>query len=384
MEQLIAKSVQIEEDSKNIIKQQHELSVGIAIAMGYTNGNHSTVKVRATGDQEDIMYNYTEGSVTKKADGRWTAKLYIDGKQKTVATDKLKYVVVEKLNNAIKQKYQPKQPALINSYTLFGWLDYWYTKYKKDHIKTNDNIERIMRLHIKPYIEDMPLTEVKTIHLDNILLNNSSTRMALYARTVISSAFTKAFTLELIDKNPATTMTSIKHTAVPGRAIQSIDMDKIFQLVTEPRYATALKLYALTGCRAEELFSIYGRDVDLDNETIQIHGTKTITSDRIIPMFAGAKKILEAMPLVPDKPILLFSHNALAIYLKRTNKNNNVSIKIKDFRTTFATMCAEKGVPSHVLAKWMGHTNSKTTKQYYIKVRPDYEKLEAQKIDIEW
>lgn len=384
MEQLVEKSVQIEEDSKNIIKQQHELSVGIAIAMGYMNDNHSTVKVGATGDQEDIMYNYTEGSVTRKADGRWTAKLYVDGKQKTVATDKLKYIVVEKLNNAIKQKYLPKQPVLAEGYTLYSWLDYWYTKYKKDQIKTNDNIERITRLHIKPYIEDMPLGEVKTIHLDNILLNNSSTRMALYARTVINSAFTKAYTLDLITKNPAKAMTSIKHTAVPGNAIQSMDMDKIFKLVTEPRYVTALKLYALTGCRAEELFSIFGRDVDIVNETIQIHGTKTVTSDRVIPMFAGAKKILEAMPLVPDEPILSFSHNALAMYLKRINKNNNVSIKIKDFRTTFATMCAEKGVPSHVLAKWMGHANSKTTKQYYIKVRPDYEKIEAQKIDMEW
>lgn len=53
---------------------------------------------------------------------------------------------------------------------------------------------------------------------------------------------------------------------------------------------------------------------------------------------------------------------------------------VKDLRTTFSTRCKELGVPDEVLAKWLGHTTTHTTQKHYIKVLPDYEKIQAEKL----
>lgn len=44
-----------------------------------------------------------------------------------------------------------------------------------------------------------------------------------------------------------------------------------------------------------------------------------------------------------------------------------------DARASFFTYLANNGVPDHLLARWAGHTNVKTTKRWYVK--PDVEDL---------
>ena len=62
-------------------------------------------------------------------------------------------------------------------------------------------------------------------------------------------------------------------------------------------------------------------------------------------------------------------------------KQSKVKFHIKDLRTTFGTMCAENGISESVIAKWMGHTTTKTTRKYYIKILSDFEKMQASKFD---
>ncbi len=48
-------------------------------------------------------------------------------------------------------------------------------------------------------------------------------------------------------------------------------------------------------------------------------------------------------------------------------------VRLYDARSSCLTYLANKGVPDHILARWAGHTNVKTTKKWYVK--PDVEDL---------
>lgn len=395
MEELTAQSAEVEKDTQALLEKQHIISVGLSIAMGYAHSmsSHTTVEVEAPRVEEDEdmnIYYHKEGSVTRRKDGRWTAKLYVNGKQRTIATDKSKRWVIKRLNEAIDLKDQQRSEQLDNAmstvittqYTLFSWLDHWYRRYKRKQLKNSGNIERTIRLHIKAYCCDIPLDHVTTLYLDNIVLDNSHPRMAEYAVLILKQSLGKAHTLGLIPTDPSVGLTKPKHQSKPGTAYSKETIDKLLDALAGNKYLVMVKLYLLTGCRAEELLSIKGQDVDMKKGTMHIHGTKTVTSDRVIPIFEGTRIILEELHLEKDKPIIDMTYSGMRKCIYMLKRDKGISITVKDLRTTFATMCAEKGIPSHLLAKWMGHTNSKTTNQYYIKVRQDYEVAEAQKIDI--
>lgn len=42
-------------------------------------------------------------------------------------------------------------------------------------------------------------------------------------------------------------------------------------------------------------------------------------------------------------------------------------MRLYDARASCFTYLANKGVPDHLLARWAGHTNVKTTKNWYVK-----------------
>ncbi|MFD1922162.1 tyrosine-type recombinase/integrase [Streptomyces beijiangensis] len=48
-------------------------------------------------------------------------------------------------------------------------------------------------------------------------------------------------------------------------------------------------------------------------------------------------------------------------------------VRLYDARASCFTYLANKGVPDHLLARWAGHTDVRTTKQWYVK--PDVEDL---------
>ncbi|MFC9463626.1 site-specific integrase [Streptomyces coelicoflavus] len=42
-------------------------------------------------------------------------------------------------------------------------------------------------------------------------------------------------------------------------------------------------------------------------------------------------------------------------------------VRLYDARASCLTYFADNGVPDHLLARWAGHTNVKTTKKWYVK-----------------
>ncbi|MCW2871884.1 tyrosine-type recombinase/integrase [Actinacidiphila oryziradicis] len=52
---------------------------------------------------------------------------------------------------------------------------------------------------------------------------------------------------------------------------------------------------------------------------------------------------------------------------KIMDENGFRRVRLYDVRASCLTYLANSGVPDHILARWAGHTNVKTTKKWYVK-----------------
>lgn len=327
-----------------------------------------------------------EGTIVKRKDGRYEAKLYVDGKQKSIACKRNYQEVVKELNRVIKLKRNGKlqqKPKPIK-YTFYSWLDTWLES-KKEIITTNSwkQLEICIRLHTKPHLNDKPLTEVDSLYLQTGLNKIVSGRMREYTKKTIFEALNKAVELKLLPDNPCQFVKIKKHVQEEGHALTIKEEQNFFQVVKDSPYFNHFIGYLFTGCRPHELFLIKHTDIDFENETITVNGTKTDGSKRMIPLFNNLKPILlQQMEKNKDKEFVFEKTlKSLQRYLQKIKDNLPFEITAKDFRTTFGTRCIEKGISVNVVSKWLGHTTTKTTERHYIKILTEFERQEKNKLD---
>ncbi len=158
-------------------------------------------------------------------------------------------------------------------------------------------------------------------------------------------------------------------------------MDLLRRWTKETPYLLPIELYLATGSRPRELFAIQKSDVDFAKGTIHIPGTKTKLSNRYVPLFEKTIQLLKQIDFSVNGNLLDIRYEHLCKFLREFNSKHKTNVQIKDFRTTFATQCAQHGVAQKVLAKWMGHSKIETTSKYYVKVLPEFELAEIRKID---
>ncbi|MEU4205258.1 tyrosine-type recombinase/integrase [Streptomyces sp. NPDC026294] len=169
----------------------------------------------------------------------------------------------------------------------------------------------------------------------------------------------------------------------------------------------AALLLSLMGLRPAEVCGLRWEDVDLENATIIIANTRTMMGNRYV-VEKDTKSLAGERALPLPAPVLatlkafraLQAEERLALGEAYTASGyvlvheTGVAFTIKQFRrrayrlmqllglrrvrlylarAACFTYLANCGVPDHILARWAGHKNIKTTKRWYVK--PDVEDL---------
>ena len=155
-------------------------------------------------------------------------------------------------------------------------------------------------------------------------------------------------------------------------ALTRQEEEKIVELwlKEKTRIHLAFLILLSTGMRPNEIIKINGiEDVDRENNTLHIKGTKTNNSDAVIEF---KQQIIDMIPN-EQKPF-----NFSVGYLSHKFKSEieklkiNKDVSLKSLRTTFATRCRQAGISEEVIAYILRHTNTTTTKKYYIKTQKDF------------
>ena len=279
----------------------------------------------------------------------------------------------------LKQLIDQYLSEIQSQYTLYSWLDYWFDTFKVGFVSksTMSSVERTIRLHIKAHIADKPLSDVTVQDLQLGVMKNETSRMRCHARAILFESFKKAVDLKLLSENIVEYVSVPTHHYKEGTALTVEQEKRFFVAAKVSQYYGSYLFMRWTGCRSAEAFLVKWSDVDFDQAVVWIPGTKTEGSARLVPLFPVLFDYLSALDRSGE---YVFSGTSDGAKHAIRRIDLDFHVNCKDFRTTFATRCCEDGVSQNVLQKWLGHTTTRTTNKYYVKVLPDFERSEIAKV----
>lgn len=170
------------------------------------------------------------------------------------------------------------------------------------------------------------------------------------------------------------------------RILTTDEINSLLKATSDKKYRTLFKLAIMSGARQGELLGLKWKDVDWDNNQIQIRRTfnnqqwfkpKTKTSERRIDlgpqMMKNLKKWKMACP--PNKLNLIFPNEAG----QPLNHNNMVNrffapalesaeigvVRFHDLRHTYASLLIEQGENVKYIQTQLGHSNPTVTLNVY-------------------
>jgi integrase len=125
--------------------------------------------------------------------------------------------------------------------------------------------------------------------------------------------------------------------------------------------------YLQLGVRKSELHRIEAGD--LRDEHVRVRGTKTEGADRVLPMTAQVRTILERRAKQsPKGPLFESWHNADRDLRAASKAAGLGPISFNDLRRTFATQLAIEGVPILHLMHLLGHRSTRMLESVYARV----------------
>jgi integrase len=378
--------------------------------------------------------NY-EGSITKRADGRWMARVTIG---RDPATGKLRRLCLygrtrqEVANQLARALSDVSRGSFVAPHKLMvgEWLDVWLRDYKQPSIRpvTLDSYARMIRVHLKPALGEIPLQALRSDQVQRFYKNKReaglSARTVRYLHTILHGALKQAMKNQLVVRNvsEATTLpgdkTRMMHPFILGQVQQFLDA------VREDRLFAAFFLEVGTGLRRGELLGLRWRDVNLEAGVVHVRQTlvrvgnhdapasdrktrlifqepKTEQSRRTIPIPAAiidqlkrhkARQAQEKFLMgeaYEDHGLVFCQANGQPIdprnftrhFERLLQRAELPHIRFHDTRHTFATLMLELGEAPKVVQSMLGHTKISTTLDIYSHVSLDLERQAAAKLN---
>lgn len=304
------------------------------------------------------MLKYKNIKIFKRKDNYYEAKWQRNYVRKSVY-GKTQKECYEKLKIELNKKPDPKL-VIEKSITLDKWLEEWLQTYKS-HLKSKEYFY-VINKYVNNKITK-PLNQIKPIDLQRIinLAEGSRTQQSIY--NILNQAIKQAFINKLIKSNIMEGINKPKHKRILGQALTIEEENTLLNMIAGNTMENLIKFYLYSGARRSEVLNLKWKDIDFKNNTVHLKGTKTESSDRIIPIFPKLKNILTEIKMQPPNNFIFeFKPNTVTQYFTRLNINNH---SLHDLRHTFATRCIEKGISMKTVQIWLGHSNYKTTANIY-------------------
>ena len=131
----------------------------------------------------------------------------------------------------------------------------------------------------------------------------------------------------------------------------------------------AFRLLMLTGCRRNEILTLRWEDVDLEAGELRLRDAKT--GSRQVALSPAARKVLAAIPRLPDNPWLITGSkagrrlaNLNAQWVVVRKRAGLEDVRIHDRRHSFASRALALGESLTMIGKLLGHRQVQTTARY--------------------
>jgi integrase len=132
---------------------------------------------------------------------------------------------------------------------------------------------------------------------------------------------------------------------------------KYYQTCAE-NAAEHARFLAYSGLRLEEANTLTWDDVKAD--FITVRGTKTETSDRLVPIIPPLRALLAQLRTKRIAGRILGCKASIDTLQRSCKRLGLPMLRHHDLRHYFATVCIESGVPIPTVADWLGHADGGT------------------------
>jgi integrase len=364
-----------------------------------------------------------DGTVTRRADGRYEARLTLppdgSGKQRRKSFyGETRQEALTKLRTAQAALIHAGQEPLNQRITVGHFLTRWLTEVAAPTIrpKTLEQYTHIIEAYLVPGLGAIQLARLTPVQVQAFLnrvesgafvpLRKGPTTQRPGPRTiqqcyrVLHTALNQALKWGEVHRNVAALVDT---PAVPKAQTAALTPDQARLLLTATAGTRWGPLWALaihTGLRRGELLALRWHDVDWAGQLLHIRGaldasgkrvaTKTAGSVRTVPVSAEAIRALQArraaqrlervhalhwagtdliFTTLEGRPLM--GDNMGDAFQADLRRAGLPHVRFHDLRHTCASLLAAQGVPIEVVQRLLGHTSIKTTADVYVHVTPD-------------
>lgn len=369
-----------------------------------------------------------EGNIRKRKDGKWlvtfpTGIYKEDGKREYVykycatqaeAAEKLRELQMEKAMGVCQGKSAVKTGA---------WIDTWIEKHKSPKLApaTLTSYRNNARIHIKPYVGEIPLRELSTYHIQRMLDGiGGSLSTFIKNYNIIHGALEKAVELGMIPRNPCKGVAFPKDDKRKMRVLTKEEQKRFIMALDGEYYRAMFLTYLYTGMRMGEGIPLQWKDIDLEKRTLRVNKKaivahdynkheavqvvqdfcKTKSSKRTIAITAGLVAVLrehketmiklaedmgeewseESLVFRNSRGNMVYSRNLQEVLYRIYDKAEIEGATMHTLRHSYATRCFEAGVDIKAISEQLGHANVKTTYNIYVHLLEDTKAKEIDKL----
>lgn len=369
-----------------------------------------------------------EGSIRKRKDNKWlvtfpTGLYKENGKREYIyryantqaeAAEILRQLQVEKAIGVSQSKTAVKTGE---------WMEIWIEKHKAPKLApaTLTSYRNNFRIHIKPFIGDIPLKKLERSHIQRCLdMIGGSCSTFVKNYNIIHGSLEKAVELGMILRNPCKGVTFPEDDTETMRVLTREEQKRFIEQLDGEYYRVMLLMYLYSGLRLGEGIPLTWEDIDLENKTIRVNKKaivchdyathsapqvvqnkcKTKSSKRKVVITSGLVEVLREhkqsmmeqaeklgeewsesnLVFLNTRGNMVYSRNLQLSLYKIFNKAGIEGATMHTLRHTYATRCFEAGVDIKAISEQLGHKNVKTTYNIYVHLLEDTKVKEIDKL----
>ena len=380
--------------------------------------------------------------ISQRKDGRYEARVVINGKRQTFYNTNL--AELKRTFEKEKHRLSRQNITSCSDVTVMEWFTAWFEQYKKPTLKPT-GLDAYQRKFKNTYgkllgeviVKDLNQFAVQTATSD-LIKQGYKPKSIRDALSIFKLMLDSAVANFIVDVNPClgVIVPSYNEVKEERRVLSSKEQSILLNITDQSFYKELYRFMLCTGIRVGEVGALRWRDIDFENEIINIRHTlhcqykdgtklmelvspKTKNSYRKIPFFKETKQLLldqkekqdnlkkqlkdkwrktdgledlvftTTMGSPVTRYVLEFDMRQITkeiqtaeLYAAIEEKRDAVEFKPihpHALRHTFATRCFEKGMPAKIVQQIMGHANINMTMSY-THVLDDILKQEAKNI----
>ncbi|MBJ6121371.1 tyrosine-type recombinase/integrase [Sphingomonas mollis] len=254
-----------------------------------------------------------------------------------------------------------------------------YLAFVKANKKSHDIDERYLRLHLLPRFGKLHLDQLKqddivewlTLKVKDGYKQATVNRWQVILGYMMRLA--KQWGIPGAETNPLEGVRQKDANNRIERFLDAAETKRLKQAVEESpnpmlRYIVALLL--LTGCRKRELLDAKWNEINIDRKVWRIPTTKT-GKPRHVPLSDDAIAVLEQVPrfekcdfIVPNPKTLKPFQSFYNSWDSARRAADLPDVRVHDLRHSAASNLVNSGQSLYVVAKVLGHTQTRTTERY--------------------